>query len=110
VADAGYLSRKKCRLIAEKGGAPYIKPKKNSLMKTKGCWSWKSMITLFRKHPRVFNRFYMLRQRIEAGWHSLKSMVGDIVRNRTKQTIKTEIWSKIICYNLIWTIRGSYGF
>jgi len=110
VADAGYLSRKNCRLVAEKGGTPYIKPKKNSLMKTKGCWPWKSMVTLFRTHPRIFNRFYRLHQRVESGWHSLKSMVGDILRSRTNQTVKAEIWSKITCYNLIWTIRGSQGF
>jgi transposase len=64
------------------------------------------MVTLYREHPRVFNRLYKLRQRVEAGWHSLKSLVGDLIRNRTKQTIKTEIWLKIIYYNLIWTIRG----
>jgi len=110
VADPGYLSRMNCKLIAEKRGIPYIKPKKNTLMKAKGCWPWKNMVTLFKEHPRIFNRLYKLRQRVEAGWHSLKSIVGDIIRNRTKQTIKTEIWSKIICYNLIWTIRGSYGF
>jgi len=110
VADAGYLSRWNCRLVAEKGGTPYIKPKKNSQMKAKGCHPWKQMVTLFRKHPRIFDRFYRLHQRVEAGWHSLKSMVGDVVRNRTKQTINTEIWSKITCYNLIWTIRGSYEF
>jgi transposase len=110
VADGGYLSRKNCRLIAEKGGTPYIKPKKNSLMKAKGCWSWKSMVALFREHPRVFNRFYGLRQRVEAGWHFLKSLVGDLVRNRTNKTINVEIWSKITCYNLIWAIRGSHGF
>lgn len=110
VADAGYLSRRNCRLITEKGGKPYIKPKKNSQMKAKGCWPWKSMVTLFRKHPRIFNRIYKLHQRVEAGWRSFKSMVGDIVRNRTIQTIKAEIWSKITCYNLIWTIRGNHGF
>lgn len=108
VADAGYLSRGNCKLIAEKGGTPIIRPKKNSLMKAKGCWPWKQMITLFRMHPRIFNRIYMLRQKIEAGWHSLKSIAGDLLRNKTIQTIKTEIWSKIICYNLIWTIRGKY--
>lgn len=110
VADAGYLSRRNCRLIAEKGGTPYIKPKKNSQEKAKGCWPWKCMVTLFRKHPRIFNRFYRLHPRVEAAWHPLKSLVGDIVRNRTNQTIKAEIWSKITCYNLIWTIRGNHGF
>lgn len=110
VADAGYLSRRNCRLVAEKGGTPYIKPKKNSLMKAKGCYPWKQMVTLFKKHPSVFNRFYRLHPRVEAAWHSLKSMVGDIVRNRTIKTINVEIWSKITCYNLIWTIRGNHGF
>jgi hypothetical protein len=110
VADAGCLSRKNCRLVAEKGGKPYIKPKKNSQAKAKGCWPWKSMATLFKRHPRVFNRSYRLHPRVEAVWHSLKSMVGDIVRNRTIKTIKAEIWSKVTCYNLIWTIRGNHGF
>ena len=110
VADAGYLSRRNCKLVAEKGGTPYIKPKKNSKIRARGCWSWRDMVSLFRKHPRIFNRFYRLHQRVEAGWHSLKSIVGDIVRNKTIQTIKAEIWSKITCYNLIWTIRRSHGF
>jgi transposase len=110
VADAGYLSRRNCRLIAEKGGTPYIKPKKNSLMKAGGCWPWKQMVTLFREHPRIFNHFYRLHQRVEAGWHSLKSLVGDLVRGRIEETIEAEIWSKIVCYNLIWAIRGNYGF
>jgi len=83
VADSGYLSRKNCRLAAEKGGTPYIKPKKNSLEKAMGCWPWKHMVTLFRNHPRIFNRFYRLRQKVEAAWHSLKSVVRDLVRSRT---------------------------
>jgi hypothetical protein len=37
VADPSYLSRRNCWLVAEKGGTSYIKPKKNSLMKAKGC-------------------------------------------------------------------------
>jgi len=110
VADADYLSRKNCMLVAEKEGTPYIKPKKNSQAKAKGCWPWKHMITLFKKHPHIFNRFYRLHPRVEATWNSSKSLVGDIVRNRTIQTIKAEIWSKIICYNLIWIIRGNHGF
>jgi len=109
VGDAAFLSRRNCRLIAEKRGTPYIKPK-NSTPRAKGCWPWKRMVRLFREHPRLFNRFYRLRQKAEAGWRSLKSLVGDLVRNRTAQTIRAEIWSKIVCYNLIWTIRRSHGF
>jgi transposase len=109
-ADSGYLSRRNCRLVVEKGGTPYIKPKRNSLTNAKGCISWRNMVALFREHPRVFNRFYGLRERAESGWHSLKSMVGDVVRSKTVQTINAEVWSKITCYNLIWAIRGEHGF
>ena len=109
-ADSGYLSRRNCRLVVEKGGTPYIKPKRNSLTNAKGCISWRNMVTLFREHPRIFNRFYGLRERAESGWHSLKSMVGDVVRSKTVQTINAEVWSKITCYNLIWAIRGEHGF
>lgn len=110
VADPGYLSRKNLRVIADKGGVPYIKPKKNSTLKSKGCWPWRQMVGLFRGHPRLFHRVYRLRPRMEAWWHSLKSLVGDLVRSRTIRAIKTEIWAKITCYNVIWTIRRSYGF
>ncbi|MGQ9640464.1 MAG: transposase, partial [Candidatus Bathyarchaeia archaeon] len=98
VADPAYLSRRKLHASRREGGTPYIKHKKNSQMKAKGCWPWKNTITLFQKH-----------QRIEAGWHSLKSLVGDLVRNRTVQTIKTEM-VKSNLLQLILTIRGGYKF
>ncbi|RLC73546.1 MAG: hypothetical protein DRI26_00555 [Chloroflexi bacterium] len=68
------------------------------------------MVSLFREHPRIFYRVYRLRPRMEAWWYSLKIIVGDFLRSRSIQTIKTEIWAKITCYNLIWTIRRSHGF
>lgn len=37
VAEASYLCRRNCKLVAEKGDTPYIKPKKNSSMKAEGC-------------------------------------------------------------------------
>jgi len=110
VADPGYLSRRNLRLVADRGCIPYIKPKKNSTLKAKGCWPWRQMVDLLRNHPRLFHRLYRLRPMMEAWWHSLKSLVGDLVRSRTIQTIKAEIWAKIVCYNLIWTIRRSHGF
>lgn len=34
-ADPGYLSRRDLRLVADRGGAPYIKPKRNSTLKAR---------------------------------------------------------------------------
>lgn len=78
-----------CMLVAGKGGVPYIKPKKNGLVKAKGCWSWKCMATLFRRHPHLFNCVYRLHQRAETGWLSLKSLVKNLVGRRTIQTVTT---------------------
>ncbi len=66
-----------------KGRQPYMKSKRNSLIKARGCWIWKTMVTLYRKHLHIFNCFYKLHQRIEAGWHSLKSIVDNLIRNKT---------------------------
>jgi len=110
VADPGYLSRRNLKLVAERGGTPYIKPKRSSREEARGCGPWRDMVALFRDHPCLFRRVYRLRPRMEAWWHSLKSIVGDLVRSRAIQTIKAEIWAKIVCFNLIWTIRRSYGF
>jgi hypothetical protein len=68
------------------------------------------MVTLFRLHPRLFNCFYKLRERAE-GWVALaEKLVEDITRSKTVQTINAEIWLKITCQNLIWTIRRKHDF
>jgi hypothetical protein len=69
-------------VLGQKGGTPYIKPKKNSLMKLKGWWTRINMVPLIRK-THTYSAFYKLRQRVEVeGIH--QSIVGNIIRNRTK--------------------------
>ena len=48
--------------------------------------------------------------RMEASWHSLNNLFNDLVGNGMIQTIIAEIWAKIVCYNLRWTIRGHTSF
>ena len=110
VADAGYLSRKNCNAVFDRRGVPFIKPKRNVRANARGSFAWMRMVNLFREKPKVFHRVYGLRNRVEAGWHSLKCITGDVLRGRTFRTAATEVWSKIVCYNLIWTIRGRCGF
>jgi len=109
-ADSGYLSKKNCNVVDDRGGVPFIKPKRNVRANARGSFAWMRMVHLFREQPKVFFRVYGLRNRVEAGWHSLKCITGDFLRGRTFQTATAEVWSKIVCYNLIWTIRGRYGF
>ncbi|MEM3550925.1 MAG: hypothetical protein QW222_06565 [Candidatus Bathyarchaeia archaeon] len=65
---------------------------------------------LYRIRLRIFNRLYKLHQRIEAGGHSLKTLVGDLIRNKTNHKNGNGNLGKIICYNLIWTIREATNF
>ncbi|MCK4689479.1 MAG: transposase, partial [Candidatus Marinimicrobia bacterium] len=52
--DPAYLSRKKCEIVASKGGKSYFKPKKNVTSKPKGSQAWKDMIMEWLENPKKF--------------------------------------------------------
>jgi hypothetical protein len=57
-----------CKLVAEKGGTPYIKPKKNTLMKAAG--PWKNMVTLFKDIHASSTASTCCVNDVEAGWQA----------------------------------------
>lgn len=63
------------------------------------------MVKYARKHPRKFKRTYSKRNRIEAAFWSLKSIVGDYLRCKLKRMQIIEIWLKAIVYNLVMVVR-----
>jgi hypothetical protein len=53
-ADAGYLSRRNCDLIAAIGAKPYIRLKKNiRSLRGHGSMAWTNMILEWRKNPKA---------------------------------------------------------
>lgn len=100
VADAGYLSRKNCVLVGQRGGRPYIWVKKNSTAKPKNAVEWKVMIKCFRKHLGAFKRAYHCRSLVEAVFSSLKRRWGSGLRSIRKWVQRKELAVKVLCFNI----------
>jgi len=99
-ADSAYLSRKNCNLIAGKGRAPYVKPKKNSRMKAKGSQAWRSMIKLYREDRKMFDRHYHQRSLVESVYSVLKTVFGNHLTSRRRKTQKRELMCRVVAYNI----------
>ncbi|MCD6189223.1 MAG: transposase [Thermococcus sp.] len=107
LADSGYLARQNVQLVADKGGVPFIKLKKNvgRSSKPRGYPAWKDMVRFQLDHPRKFRRVYRFRVLIESFFSVFKSRFLDFVRCRLPASIFTEIFGKIILLNLIQVIK-----
>lgn len=98
--DAGYLSRKNCAIVAQKGGTPFFHPKKNTTKKPKGVRAWKDMIAAYRNDAASWLAAYYIRSYIEAVISSIKKCFGSTVRSVKKRMQRKEIALKVICYNI----------
>lgn len=99
-ADSAYLSRKNCNLIAKKGRAPYIKPKKNTQTKARGSQIWRSMIKLYRNDRKMFDRHYHRRSLVESVYSVLKTVFGNHLTSRRRKTQRRELMRRVIAYNI----------
>ena len=100
VADSGYLSRENTVLIGERGGKPYILPKKNSTAKARGCTEWKTMIRCWRENEEGFKEEYHCRSLVEAVFSSLKKRFGSTLKSIRKWYQRRESAMKVLCYNI----------
>ena len=91
VADKGYNAEALYRFCAEQDILFMCPAKKN----TRRGYARKKMHTRFR--TRTYNR----RQLVEAGFSSIKRKFGASVRSKRARTIRTEIYSKLLCHNLL---------
>ncbi len=109
-ADSGYLSAENCWLIIEKGGTPYIRPKRTSV-------GWKpgrpvrygnpyyDMMEQYKKNPETWMKQYHQRSVIEAVFSALKRRFGGTVASIKRSIQQVEIALKIIVYNLMMLVR-----
>jgi len=90
VADKGYSSEKLFQFAHEQGTLLMIPAKKNA---RRGRFR-KRMQNLFR------TRTYHRRELIESANSSLKHKFGASVSSKTVRTIRTEVYSRLVCYDL----------
>lgn len=104
-ADSGYLSVENCRLIAGKGGTPFIRPKKNTRGRGKFDNPFTEMIERYKKNKQEWMKKYHQRSVIEAVFSGLKRRLGGYVTSIKRRIQHVEIAMKIIVYNLMMLAR-----
>jgi transposase len=110
-ADSGYLSVNNCYAIVEKGGIPYIRPKKNTTghgtYHTKLMYGnpFTDMIERYVRNPQKWMKKYNQRSNIEAVFSSLKRRLGGFVTSIKRHIQQIEIALKIIIYNIMILVR-----
>ncbi len=98
-ADAGYLSRKNVKAIADIGAVPFINGKKNVNVSRYSYSSWGMMLRLWKKHQIYFAERYHRRSNVEATFGALKRKYGDFCRSKKPESQESEILAKIVCFN-----------
>lgn len=104
-ADSGYLSANNCWVIKDKGGTPYIRPKKTTTGQRKNGSAFNEMIEQYRENKKEWMKKYHQRSNIEAVFSSLKRRLGGFVTSIKRKIQHTEIALKIIVYNLIILVK-----
>ena len=104
-ADSGYLSVNNCWVIKEKGGSPYIRPKKTTTGTRNNGIAFTEMIEQYKENKEEWMKKYHQRSNIEAVFSSLKRRLGGFVTSIKRQIQHTEIALKIIVYNLMILVR-----
>jgi transposase len=104
-ADSGYLSVNNCWVIIEKGGIPYIRPKKTTTGKRNNGRAFTEMIERYNENKEKWMKKYHQRSNIEAVFSALKRRLGGFVTSIKRRIQHTEVALKIIVYNLMILVR-----
>ena len=104
-ADSGYLSVNNCWVIKEKGGTPYIRPKKTTTGRRNNGRAFTEMIERYKENKEDWMKKYHQRSNIEAVFSSLKRRLGGFVTSIKRCVQQIEIALKIIVYNLMILVR-----
>jgi len=99
-ADAAYISRHNCDLIASVGAIPRIYPKRGITLKKKGSKAWTEMLLSFIEDPQEWLREYHPRSIPESSFSVFKRDYPIPLRRRIKLRRKQEAFTRVCNYNL----------
>ena len=105
-ADKAYLSADNLALLDQRGIAPYIPFKTNSVLGNTPVWD--KMFHYFNLHREEFLQHYHKRSNVESTFSSIKRKFGDAVRSKTDTAMMNEALAKIVCHNLCCVIQEWY--
>lgn len=96
--DSGFVDRKLAQLVEDSGIIPYIFPKKNNVLKSKGNPGWKRMLLKLLENVQEWLKEYHIRSHTESFHSSFKRIFG-IITKRLDYTIYTQVLARIIHNN-----------
>lgn len=100
LGDAAYSSRKNCKLVASKGGKPYLKFKSNATGRASGSTEWKVSFSEYSTDNDAWMAIYHLRSIIESIFGSLKRRWGPALRGKRGWMRRREMALKVLAYDM----------
>ena len=94
------MAREICSAISDRGMAPRIWPKSNTIHNALGSQSWCDMVDLYTDDLAASKSEYHQRSTIEAVFGAIKKMYGNDTGCHKPENQSRETAMRIICYNI----------
>lgn len=107
-ADKAYSSRDNHNILDELDGKAYIPFKDNVTGKAGGSYEWKRMYQRFQNYRNDFLKEYHKRSNVESSFNVMKEKFGKNLRCKESIALETEVFAKVLCYNICTVIRMIY--
>ena len=96
--DSGFVDKKLAQLIEDSGIIPYIFPKKNNTLKSKGYPGWKRMLLKLLENVQGWLKEYHIRSHTESFHSSFKRTNGPVTKRRPTSQL-AQITARITLHN-----------
>ena len=100
IGDSGYLSRKNCDIVVEKGGKPFFALKENTISRAKGSRPWKEVVYFAREKGELWKAIYHMRSYVEAVIGALKKRFGSGLRAIKIRMRRKQLALRVLAYNI----------
>jgi transposase len=100
-ADKAYTGRSNAAVAEQVGARPFILLKANSTLKESDAGTaWERMYHSFAYHREDFFQHYHRRSNVETAFSMIKMKFGELIRSRSFQGRRSEVFAKILCHNI----------
>lgn len=108
--DGSYCSRDNCTAVAEAGGNPWFRPRKDVTLKQKGSKAWFDMLLAYMIETEEAMKRYHKRSNSESTFSAKKRKFGNFVRSKNDTAKENEEHLGWIAYNFPVLSRAKYEY
>ena len=100
LGDKALSSRRKCQLVADKKGVPYLHFRDNATSTARGHPAWRISFRAYRQDTQAWLAVYHLRSIVESVFSSIKKRWRSYLVSRKPWMQKKELALKVVTYNV----------